>query len=309
MSLEVTYQQLVEEQWDDPEAEARAAQKGVLKTIDASVIIPYKEQNEIEEEVMSELDANLGHEEDLPQEADERPKSADSYREEIPPDPLESLTAEEEEPEQVPAEDASPKKKLKKKKTQKLEDDSVLPELEPDAVRNAAGADPMKQEKPTAPELKQTIRRKPDPSVAGDLARNLLRKPGGFQANMNKLNAQQRLMVLEEMKKEREEKLEKIRQKEAKRQAAKMAMLNAEKAERDFIAAEKEEMKELDKELAEAQRSEMAVWRRKKAAEAKQKAAEAEAMVAAAKAKKEKKAEEREKANIDRHALEIDVEA
>jgi len=293
---EVTYQQLVEEQWDDPEAEARAAQKGVLKTIDASVIIPYKEQNEIEEEVMSELDANLGHEEDLPQEADERPKSADSYREEIPPDPLESLTAEEEEPEQVPAEDASPKKKLKKKKTQKLEDDSVLPELEPDAVRNAAGADPMKQEKPTAPELKQTIRRKPDPSVAGDLARNLLRKPGGFQANMNKLNAQQRLMVLEEMKKEREEKLEKIRQKEAKRQAAKMAMLNAEKAERDFIAAEKEEMKELDKELAEAQRSEMAVWRRKKAAEAKQKAAEAEAMVAAAKAKKEKKAEEREKA-------------
>merc|ERR1719502_2286038 len=128
----------------------------------------------------------------------------------------------------------------------------------------------MKQEKPTAPELKQTIRRKPDASVAGDLARNLLRKPGGFQANMNKLNAQQRLMVLEEMKKEREEKLEKIRQKEAKRQAAKMAMLNAEKAERDFIAAEKE------------------VWRRKKAAEAKQKAAEAEAMVAAAKAKKEK---------------------
>merc|ERR1719161_366344 len=48
---EVTYQQLVEEQWDDPEAEARAAQKGVLKTIDASVIIPYKEQNESEEEV------------------------------------------------------------------------------------------------------------------------------------------------------------------------------------------------------------------------------------------------------------------
>merc|ERR1719183_1600839 len=112
---EVTYQQLVEEQWDDPEAEARAAQKGVLKTIDASVIIPYKEQNEIEEEVMSELDANLGHEEDLPQEADERPKSADSYREEIPPDPLESLTAEEEEPVEVPAEDASPKKKLKKR--------------------------------------------------------------------------------------------------------------------------------------------------------------------------------------------------
>merc|ERR1719311_1841163 len=193
---------------------------------------------------------------------------------------------------------SSPKKSLRKKKTLPAEnkeaEETMLPGLEQQAVRNVGGEDPMKQEKPKAPPLKTTL--KPDNSAVGNLTRKLLRQPGGFQANMNRLNAQQRLMVLEEMKKEREEKLDKIREKEAKRQAAKMAMLNAEKAERDFIAAEKEEMKELDKELAEAQRSEMAVWRRKKAAEAKQKAAEAEAMVAAAKAKKEKKAEEREKA-------------
>merc|ERR1719240_1454186 len=96
------------------------------------------------------------------------------------------------------------------------------------------------------------------------------------------------------MKKEREEKLEKIREKEAKRQAAKKAIIEAEKAERDLIVAEKEEMKEIDKELAAAQRSEMAVWRRKKAAEAKQKAAEEQAMVARAKAEAEAKKKERE---------------
>merc|ERR1719379_1917908 len=99
------------------------------------------------------------------------------------------------------------------------------------------------------------------------------------------------------MKKEREEKLEKIRAKEAKRQAAKKAMLDAEKAERDLIAAEKEEMKEIDKELAQAQRSEMAVWRRKKAAEARQKAAKEQAMVANAKAEAEAKARAREEAD------------
>merc|ERR1719299_86485 len=108
----------------------------------------------------------------------------------------------------------------------------------------------MKQEKPKAPSLKTT--RQPDNSAVGNLTRKLLRAPGGFQANMSRLNAQQRLMVLEEMKKEREEKLEKIRAKEAKRQAAKQAMLDAEKAERDLIAAEKKEMQSIDEELAEA---------------------------------------------------------
>merc|ERR1719440_311177 len=154
----------------------------------------------------------------------------------------------------------------------------------------------MKQEKPKAPPLKKSGLQ-PDTSAVGNLTRKLLRAPGGFQANMSRLNAQQRLMVLEEMKKEREGKLEKIREKEAKRQAAKKAMLDAEKAERDLIAAEKEEMKEIDKELAAAQRSEMAVWRRKKAAEAKQKAAEEQAMVARAKAEAEAKSKSREEAD------------
>merc|ERR1719305_727792 len=144
----------------------------------------------------------------------------------------------------------------------------------------------MKQEKPKVPKLSMTARQQ-DTSAVGNLTRKLLRAPGGFQANMSRLNAQQRLMVLEEMKKEREGKLEKIRAKEAKRQAAKKAMLHAEKAERDLIAAEKEEMKDIDKELAEAQRSEMAVWRRKKAAEAKRKATEEAAMVSKAKAEAE----------------------
>merc|ERR1719460_558476 len=99
----------------------------------------------------------------------------------------------------------------------------------------------MKQEKPKVPKLSMTARQQ-DTSAVGNLTRKLLRAPGGFQANMSRLNAQQRLMVLEEMKKEREEKLEKIREKEAKKQ----------------------EMQEIDKELAEAQRSEMAVWKRKK---------------------------------------------
>merc|ERR1719326_2125419 len=103
----------------------------------------------------------------------------------------------------------------------------------------------MKQEKPKAPRL--TTIRQPDNSAVGNLTRKLLRAPGGFQANMSRLNAQQRLMVLDEMKKEREEKLEKIRAKEARRQAAKKAMVEAEKAEKDLIVAEKEEMKEIDK--------------------------------------------------------------
>merc|ERR1719440_1496145 len=103
----------------------------------------------------------------------------------------------------------------------------------------------MKQEKPKAPPLQKT-RLQPDTSAVSNLTRKLLRAPGGFQANMSRLNASQRLMVLEEMKKEREEKLEKIREKEAKRQAAKKAMLDAEKTERDLIAAEKAEMKEID---------------------------------------------------------------
>merc|ERR1719224_288731 len=111
----------------------------------------------------------------------------------------------------------------------------------------------MKQEKPKVPKLSMTARQQ-DTFAVGNLTRKLLRAPGGFQANMSRLNAQQRLMVLEEMKKEREGKLEKIRAKEAKRQAAKRAMLDAEKTERDLIAAEKEEMKDIDKELAEAQR-------------------------------------------------------
>merc|ERR1719326_81633 len=131
----------------------------------------------------------------------------------------------------------------------------------------------MKQEKPKVPKLSMTARQQ-DTSAVGNLTRKLLRAPGGFQANMSRLNAQQRLMVLEEMKREREVKLEKIREKEASRQEAKKAMMQAEKAQRDLIAAEKEEMKEIDKELEQAQRSEMAVWRRKKAAEAKQKAAQ-----------------------------------
>merc|ERR1719440_701346 len=149
----------------------------------------------------------------------------------------------------------------------------------------------MKQEKPKAPPLKKSGLQ-PDTSAVGNLTRKLLRAPGGFQANMSRLNAQQRLMVLEEMKKEREGKLEKIREKEAKRQAAKKAMLDAEKAERDLIAAEKAEMKEIDQELASAQRSEMAVWRRKKAAEA-----EEQAMVARAKAEAEAKSKAREEAD------------
>merc|ERR1719487_809292 len=173
------------------------------------------------------------------------------------------------------------------------EAEGALPDLDADGVRNATGADPMKQEKAKAPPLQKT-RLQPDTSAVGNLTRKLLRAPGGFQANMSRLNAQQRLMVLEEMKKEREGKLEKIREKEAKRQAAKKAMLDAEKAERDLIAAEKQEMKQIDEELAEAQRSEMAVWRRKKTAEAKQKAAEEAAMVANAKAEAEAKAKARE---------------
>merc|ERR1719311_354998 len=193
---------------------------------------------------------------------------------------------------------SSPKKSLRKKKTLPAEnkeaEETTLPGLEQQAVRNVGGEDPMKQEKPKAPPLKTTL--KPDNSAVGNLTRKLLRQPGGFQANMSRLNAQQRLMVLEEMKKEREEKLEKIRAKEAKRQAAKQAMLDAEKAERDLIAAEKKEMQSIDEELAEAQRSEMAVWRRKKAAEAKRKAAEEQAMVSRAKAEAEAKAKAREEA-------------
>merc|ERR1719271_1277153 len=153
----------------------------------------------------------------------------------------------------------------------------------------------MKQEKPTVLALKMTQRQQ-DNSAVGNLTRKLLRAPGGFQANMSRLNAKQRLLVLEEMKQEREGKLEKIREKEAKRQAAKKAMLDAEKAERDLIAAEKQEMKQIDEELAEAQRSEMAVWRRKKTAEAKQKASEEQAMVAKAKAETQAKAKAREEA-------------
>merc|ERR1719460_2508509 len=55
-------------------------------------------------------------------------------------------------------------------------------------------------------------------------------------------------------------------------------------------------MKQIDEELAEAQRSEMAVWRRKKTAEAKQKASEEQAMVAKAKAETQAKAKAREEA-------------
>merc|ERR1719453_1572238 len=96
----MTYQELVEQTWDDPEAEARAAEKGVLKKIDSTVIIQERTQQELEDEVRSEVDANVGQEEEFEQFARERPKSADSFRDPIAPDPLDSLTPEEQ-PEEV----------------------------------------------------------------------------------------------------------------------------------------------------------------------------------------------------------------
>merc|ERR1719305_753879 len=109
----------------------------------------------------------------------------------------------------------------------------------------------MKQEKPKVPKLSMTARQQ-DTSAVGNLTRKLLRAPGGFQANMSRLNAQQRLMVLEEMKKEREEKLEKIRQKEARRQKAAEAKQKAAEAEAMVAAAKaKKEKKAEEREKAE----------------------------------------------------------
>jgi hypothetical protein len=271
---------------------------GVLQSIDPSVIIPVKTQEQIEDEVRSEVDANLGKEEDLEQHARERPKSADSFREEIAPDPFAATTPEKA---KAPAEDEltpEPATLKRKKSSVKKKDSALLPELEQEAVRNASGEDPMQQEnKPYRQRSSMRPTPPPDHSATANMARQLLRAPGGFQANMRRMTFQQQMVVLEEMRRDREEKLQKIREKEAKRQAAKKAMVEAEKAEKAVIAAEKEEMQEIDKELQAAQRSEMAVWRRKKAAESRQKAAEEEAMVAQAKAEAAAKAKAREEAD------------
>ena len=45
----MTYQELVEGAWDDPEAEARAGEMGVLKKIDPTVVIEVKTQEQLEQ--------------------------------------------------------------------------------------------------------------------------------------------------------------------------------------------------------------------------------------------------------------------
>jgi hypothetical protein len=275
----------VEATWDDPEAEKRAEEQGVLKAIDSSVVLVVRSDEELNDEVKSEVDELLAPMEDYKQFEVPRPPSTHSHRSSIPDDPLESLTPP---PHMQVTPRGSPAPvKAVTNKIEKTPEGVVLPEIQAEAPRNVTGKDPLKKEKPKPPPLHATTER--DRSKVAELTRKLLRAPGGFQANMSRLTVAERQMVLDEMKVEREKKLGVIADKEAKRQAAKKAIDDAEKDARKNQAKEQEEMKELDAELAEAQRSEMAVWRRKKAAEAKQQQKKQDEMLAKAKAEAESK--------------------
>lgn len=273
----------VEATWDDPDAEQRAAEAGVLKAIDSSKVMVVRSEEELNDEIKSEIDELLAPMEEYQQHEAPRPPSTHSHRSSVPDDPLDSLTP--------PPHLRTPRGSSEKKSLPKIEDSSggvVLPEIAVDAPRNVTGKDPLKKEKPKPPPLHASAEK--DRSKVAEFTRKLLRAPGGFQANMQRLSVAERQMVLDEMKVEREKKLSAIAEKEAKRHAAKKAIDDAERAARKSQAKEADEMKELDAELAEAQRSEMAVWRRKKAAEAKQQQKKQDEMLAKAKAEQEAKA-------------------
>merc|ERR1719160_2067395 len=141
-----------------------------------------------------------------------------------------------------------------------LKEGVVLPTIDAEKVRNVTGKDPLeKKTKKVAPKFQK------DTSAGSEMVRKMMRAPGGLQANAARMSDQMRQVLLEEMRQERLMKLKDIQEKEARRETQKKEAEAADKAAIEEIKKAKMAAADIDTELADAQRSEMAAWRREKA--------------------------------------------
>jgi hypothetical protein len=286
---------------DDDDAAKRAEEMGVLKAIDSSVKLVQRTEQEITGEVSEKINRVIpsSFEDVAGQRVSPRPPSSVGHPSEAEPDPYaeERLLSKQGTPEAEgkPAAAsermaATPEMSVKSQHevvgaVVKTEEGVVLPKIDAEKVRNVTGKDPLeKKMQKKAPKITK------DHSAGSELVRKMMRAPGGLQANAARMSDQMRQLLLEEMRQERLMKLKDIQEKEARRETQKKEAEAADKAAIEEIKKAKMAAADIDTELADAQRSEMAAWRRKKAMESEKKRVAEKALLEKAQAEQKEKA-------------------